>query len=143
MKMNLKKIIMITGVSLAGATMFAGAQMKGMHGMEDLSAQDLNSRFQRDAKILGVTVDEVKNAWVEGKSIFDLAKDKGISEATLQANMKLAKETEMKAKMAELVNAGVITQAQADKKIANMQTKQAESKQSGKMMKNKKGYRGM
>lgn len=88
--------------------------------------------FQTQATLLGVSVDEVKTAWANGTSFKELAKQKGITEEALKAKMKAAHQAEMKTQLQTLVSKGVITQAQADARIATMQ-KMAET------MKDKKG----
>lgn len=82
--------------------------------------------FQNQAELLGISVDEVKQAWVEGKSMKDLITEKGIDETTIQAKMKTQAETRMKEHLQTLVTQGVITQAQADTRLQTMQTKTTE-----------------
>jgi hypothetical protein len=139
MKINLKKVVTSSGIMLATGLMFASAHMGGMGSeMDNLK---LTAKFEQHAKILGVNVSEVKNAWAEGKSIFDLAKEKGISTSTLQAKMQESRLAEMTIKINSLVTAGTITQAQADKKIATMKT--LEAKMNGVIGGKEKGKKGM
>jgi hypothetical protein len=112
-----KKIVGTFATLLATGAFVASAHMGG-----DLGA-NLNQRFTTEASILGVTVDEVKDAWANGKNIFDLAKEKGIATSTLQAKMEAAREAEIKTRMDALVANGTITRAQADKRIATMKAK--------------------
>lgn len=79
--------------------------------------------FEEQAKILGISVDEVKNAWAKGKTFMELAKEKGISEETLKAKMKTQAEIKMKEHLSSLVSKGVITQAQADARFEFMKEK--------------------
>lgn len=152
MKINLKKAVTGSGIMLASGLMFASAHMGGMGGGfeggmgGDMDSTRLTARFEQDAKMLGVNVSEVKDAWADGKSIFDLAKEKGIATSTITAKMQESRAAEMKTKMDALVTSGVITQAQADKKMANMKTMQDKMKTdraSGKMGdRDGKGKRG-
>jgi hypothetical protein len=79
--------------------------------------------FEEHANLLGISVDEVKNAWASGTNFMDLAKSKGISEETLKAKMKSQAEARMQAELSNLVSKGVITQAQADARLTFMKDK--------------------
>jgi hypothetical protein len=136
--MKYTKTILGTFATLA----MSGAFIASAHMGGDMD-KNIATRFESEAKILGVTTDEVKNAWADGKNIFDLAKEKGIATTTLKANMDVARDAEIKTKMDALVKSGTITQAQADKRIATMKAqdlKKASNKKGGKM-KDVKGER--
>lgn len=120
--MKYSKRILGTFATLA----VSGAFVASAHMGPELDA-NLSARFENEAKILGMTTEEVKNAWAEGKSIFDLAAEKGISTTTINAKMTEARDLEIKTKMNALVASGVLTEAQADKRIATMK-KLGESK---------------
>lgn len=79
--------------------------------------------FEEQAKLLGITVDEVKEAWSKGQSFMELAKAKGISEETLKAKMKVQAEARMQTELSNLVSKGVITQVQADARLTFMKDK--------------------
>jgi hypothetical protein len=78
--------------------------------------------FERQAQILGLGVDEVKNAWAEGKTMRQIIEEKGISLDQIQARMKEARLAELKSNLQTLVGKGVITQVQADKRLAAVQS---------------------
>lgn len=103
-------------------------------GFGTLSADEIASRqqerFQHEADILGISVDEVKNAWAQGKSLWELAEEKGITQEQIQQRMKDAFTQQMKTHMQTLVDQGVITQAQADARLQFMQN----NAQNGKRM---------
>lgn len=106
----------------------------GMPGMGDF-AHDPDqwlSRITADAAILGVSVDEMKTAWSQGKTLQDLATEKGITREQLAEKLKAAAETKQKEALQALVTKGYITQAQADARLAVMKTRQTnhESKRS-------------
>jgi len=84
--------------------------------------------FDNEAQILGISVDEVKNAWAQGKTMMQLAQEKGITEAQLQAKIKDARTAQLKIQLQTLVSSGVITQAQADQRLAYMQSQQTNVK---------------
>lgn len=121
----------ILGLSVIGATQSASAH--GLVGMgQNLSPDEIATRqqnmFQEQAQIFGLTVDEVKNAWAEGKSLKDVAKEKGISQADIAKRMQDAEEARLKTQLQTLVDKGVITQAQADKRLENLKNMTAKGK---------------
>ena len=84
-------------------------------------AEHTAQMFQSQADLLGATLDEVKQAWAEGKSLQELATAKGISAADLQTKMHAQHIAREKTELATLVSQGVITQAQADTRLASIQ----------------------
>ena len=128
--MKYTKTILGTFATLA----MSGAFIASAHMGGDMD-KNMATRFESEAKMLGVTTEEVKNAWADGKNIFDLAKEKGIATTTLKAKMDAARDLEIKTRMDTLVKAGTITQAQADKRIETMkanQTKKGNDTKNGK-----------
>lgn len=77
--------------------------------------------FENQASLIGASPDEVKQAWAEGKSLQDLAAEKGISSDDLKAKMQAQRLEKEKSMLDSLVSAGVITQAQADTRLAAIQ----------------------
>ena len=121
----------ILGLSVIGATQSASAHGLVVMG-QNLSPDEIATRqqnmFQEQAQIFGLTVDEVKNAWAEGKSLKDVAKEKGISQADIAKRMQDAEEARLKTQLQTLVDKGVITQAQADKRLENLKNMTAKGK---------------
>ncbi len=113
----------------------ASAMGFGGMGMNNLTPDEIATRhtamFQDQAALIGATTDEVKQAWASGKDFKALASEKGVSEAQLQAKIKAKRDEQMKANLATLVSKGVITQAQADTRLATMQTKAVSGKKGG------------
>lgn len=79
--------------------------------------------FTGQANLLGLSIDDVKQAWAEGKTTKELAATKGITDAQLQEKLQTARTARIEAQLKTLVDKGVITQAQADQRLAFM-TKQ-------------------
>lgn len=115
-----------TLVLLGGAT---GASALWM-GPKNLAPEDLaamhQEQFTQQAALLGVTVEQVKQAWAEGKSMPELAESLGITKDELQAKMKTMRQERMRAHMQILVDRGVITQQQADQRFSAMEQRQGE-----------------
>lgn len=71
------------------------------------------------AKVTGQTTADVYAARAKGDSFADIASAKGVSAATLTADVLAARKAALDAS----VKAGTVTQAQADAAVANMQTR--------------------
>jgi hypothetical protein len=68
------------------------------------------------AKVLGITVDELRAAHEAGKTLAQIAADEGISKADLISKLVAA----AKAQLAADVKAGLLTQAQADERSSTL-----------------------
>lgn len=116
----------IMGLALLGAGSVSAHGLFGM-GMANQTPEEIATRqqemFQNEAKILGISVNEVKDAWAEGKTIQQIASEKGISQELIQARLKEARLEQAKTHLKALVDKGVITQAQADARLKVMQTR--------------------
>lgn len=120
-----------------GAALLSMAPLSAAHAFDgrkptaDEIATRQNAQFQREAELLGLSVDVIKAGWAEGKNIAAIAAEHGITQDQLKQKIKDAETAEMKAHMQALVDKGVITQAQADQRLAAMQTKLAGKRQHG------------
>ncbi|MEA3344442.1 MAG: hypothetical protein U9Q16_02060 [Patescibacteria group bacterium] len=112
------------------------------NGFRNLSPEDIAQKqevmFQEKADFLGVSLDEMKNAWTEGKTIKDIAEEQGISEEEMQARMRQAKEEALQSRMQAMVDNGVISQEQANERLEFMQNR-LENKIMGENMKERIG----
>lgn len=112
---------------MLGLGLLGGANAASAHGFFPSKATPVEiatrqqAMFESQASLLGVSVDEIKAAWADGKSLSTLAAEKGVSEAALKEKMKAKRLTEMKTQLQTLVSQGVITQAQADKRSTFIQ----------------------
>lgn len=75
------------------------------------------------AKALGMTADDLHAQRAAGKSLAQIAKEKGLSEGAVVDAMLASR----KAALDERVKAGTLTQAQANEAIATMKARMAES----------------
>lgn len=66
------------------------------------------------AEALGMTADELKTQLWGGKTLADLAEEKGIDLADVQTAVEAAQETAMRENIAQAVEDGTITQEHAD-----------------------------
>ena len=129
------------GVMSTSAMGFGGMMGKGLLTPEEQAARQM-AMFTQQASLIGATVDEVKNAWADEKSYKKLATEKGVTKEQLQAKMKVLHDAQIKAHLAALLSKGIITQAQADKRLAYMQTKSAQKISDGNKGWHKGGHKG-
>lgn len=124
----------LVGVSSAHAAGF------GVPPTADEIATRQTTMFQNEATLLGLSLDDVKAAWAKGETIPELMKEKNISQTDIEARQKAQRDTQLKTQLAALVSKGVITQAQADARLAFLQTQTSKGKGRGGMM---SGFGGM
>jgi len=118
----------VPALGLAG---IMGANFVSAHGFfgglssltPDQTAEQQQTMFQNEANLLGISVDDVKNAWAQGKTLATIAEEHGITQDQLKQKMKDAKIAQLKSGLQMLVDKGVITQTQADQRLQSMQTR--------------------
>jgi hypothetical protein len=99
------------------------------------------SMFDREAGFLGISSEELKNAWAEGKTFQQIATEKGITDEELKSRMKEYQLAQIKADLQALVDKNVITQSQMDKRLQYV-TGQMENS-GGKGNVNRRFFRGL
>lgn len=130
----------LVGAGTASAHgLFGGFGMGGANATPAQLAEAHSKMFQIQSQMLGINIDEVKQAWSEGKTFAELAQEKGISEETIKAKAKELRKTQLQEHLKSLVEQGVITQAQADSRLKFMEEKM-NNLESGKI--GGKGMRG-
>ena len=87
-------------------------------GVAGMGKQFAGSMSEQIAKALGMTMDELRSARVEGKSVADLAKEKGVNEDNLVADLLQARKSELE----QLVKNGKITQERMDAMLDQMES---------------------
>jgi len=128
---NKKKYLVIPAVALA--TLLAGGAVSA-HGFGGFMpkgdpqqmATQWEQRISQEAGLLGITADEMKSKWAEGKNLQQIAAEKGINQQQLHEKMKTVREAQEKEWLQTLVTQGKITQAQADARLQVMKEKQAQ-----------------
>lgn len=104
-------------VSISVGSVYAQSQTP------DTTAQRLQQKFEYQSKLLVLPVEEIKNAWSEGKNVMTLAKEKGITKEQIQQRMRDAQIQAKKDRINTLISKGIISQVQADKRNAFEQNK--------------------
>lgn len=131
--------------NIASAHGFDGfGRMFGLSSETDLTpaqvATTLENKFQSDATLLGISVDDVKAGWALGKTLSQIAAEHNITAEQLKQKIKDQHLADLKTNLQSLVSAGVITQAQADSRLSFMEKNSGwtEGKTGRGMMKGKK-----
>ena len=106
----------ILGVGTASAHGFFG-----MNLTPDQIASRQQEQFQKEATLLGISVEDVKNAWAQGKNLQKIADEHGITADQLAQKMKDARTAALKAQLQALVDKGIITQAQMNQRLTFLQ----------------------
>lgn len=73
-----------------------------------------DAELEAAAKVLGMTVDEVKAALQDGKTLQDLAEEADVDIADVHAAIQAVHVTEMRERIAQAVEDGTMTQEKAD-----------------------------
>lgn len=115
-------------LSLALVFLGAGSALAcgwgGFLGFGNLNADEIAQRqqlmFEREAKILGISVEELKNYWAEGKTIREIMQERNINKEQVQERMREMQLQEIKKWLDALVSKGVISQEQANKRYEIM-----------------------
>lgn len=84
-------------------------------------AKRQSDKFQRESDVLGLNINEVKDAWAQGKSLRQIAEEHDINVTDLHNKMKELRQIELSSELKALVERGVITQSQADQRLKVMQ----------------------
>ena len=92
----------------------------GVTATPDEIATRQQTMFQDEANLLGISVDAVKTGWAQGKTLPEIATDNGLTADQLKTKMQAAHASQLKKHMQTLVAKGIITQAQADQRVAWM-----------------------
>jgi len=130
--------LLLTGASAASAHGMFGFGFMGKQLTPDEIAQGQTDRFQQEANLLGISIDDIKNAWAKGETLQQLATEKGISQDQLKQKLNDLAQQKMKDRLQNLVSKGVITQSQADQRLQFM----SQRMQNIQNMKMNRGFRG-
>jgi len=136
-------IIPTLALTVLGAG-FASAYGGWFGGCGNLSPEEIAQKqetiLENKAEFFGISVEEMKDAWAEGKTPLEIAEEQGITQEELQEKMKESKQEHMQAQIQAMVDNGVITQEQADQRLQSMEDRLENGE--GKMWKGFKGFRG-
>lgn len=119
-------VVPVMGLGLLGVSS-ASAHGFGWGGMRNATPQEIatnqQAMFEDQATLLGISTDDLKQKWSEGKDLRAIATELGISDEQFKEKMKAKHEAQVKSHVQALVEQGIITQAQADARLAALQTR--------------------
>ena len=130
----MKKKILIFSLIALGAITAIGVSASSSQGwfrghMANLSpeeaAEKQEAMFEAKANFFGVSVEELKNLWAEGKNWQEIAEELGISKEEMQTKMQAEMKLKMQEHLQAFVDKGVITQEQADERLQTMEERRA------------------
>ncbi len=130
-----RKVLTYAAASAVGLSLL-GAGVASAHGMfgfaPTLTAEQIatnqQTMFQKEAELLGISVDAIKTGWAQGQSVKEIAAANGISEDQLKLKMQAAADAAIKTRLQALVDKGVITQDQMNQRLTFMQAQQSKMK---------------
>lgn len=119
-------VVSLVGVGLLGAGVASACGFGfGARGFNNLTADEIATRqqtaFEQQAQILGLSVDEIKAAWAEGKTMKEIMEEKSISQDEVWQRLRDRQAEQLRNQLQALVDKGVVTQEQADKRFQFMQ----------------------
>lgn len=125
-----KKILAYTLLPALGIGIL-GAGLTSAHGwfgkFSNLAPEEIAQHqqimFEKKAEFLGITVDQLKDAWAEGKTLSEIAEQYGVTQEQLQERFRAQAQEKMQFHIQALVDNGVITQEQAEQKFQFMENK--------------------
>ena len=107
--------LLVVGVVGATNSLAQGSYDLMQHGRGPGGGRGLGQvELEAAAKVLGMTVDELTTALQSGKTLQTLADEAGVDIADVQAAIQAAHVTELRARIAQAVTDGTITQENAD-----------------------------
>lgn len=125
--MNKKRLIALAVIPIIGLGIIGASQVSAFGRFSTANPEEMalshETMFQEQAELFGVDVNKIKDAWANGKTMKDLSAELGISEEVIRQKMEDRRKTEMKSQLQILVEKGVITQVQADKRMEVAQNK--------------------
>ncbi|MBS3903086.1 MAG: hypothetical protein KGZ30_04605 [Anaplasmataceae bacterium] len=110
-----------------------GVGAASAHGlmMTNLTPDEIAAHQQKmletHANFFGISIDQMKAYWAEGKTLKEVANIQGMSDDELRAKMAENHKARLKEHLSLLVQKGVITQAQADQRLLVMENRFQES----------------
>lgn len=123
----MKKIFVYSmlGIGLFGLLGVGVASADGLWGYGRMSAEDMSQRFEEMTReksgMLGVSPEQYKQSWAEGKNFREMAEEQGISQEEIRQRMQETRQVRMEQRLQALVEEGVISQEQAQERINYMQ----------------------
>ena len=126
MKSKYLVILPVLGLGLLGAGLVSAHGLLTKATPEEIATRQ-QSMFEKKAEVLGVSVDQLKTYWAEGKTFKEIAELQGLTEEDLRTKMSEHRQAQMKEHLQILVQQGTITQEQANQRLTQMESRPQKS----------------
>ncbi len=114
-------LVLVLGFSAVSPAEARGFGWKGFWGFPNFNLDDWTQRmekmFENWANLLQISLEKIKNYWAEGKTMKEIMEAENISQEEVQKRMKEMRLEGLKNQLQKLVEKGIITQEQADKRL--------------------------
>ncbi len=105
-------------ISATPALAFGGWGWKIGWGPDfEKAAERIQEMFERWSKILGIPIEKVKDYWAQGLSPKEIMEKENISENQVKENIKNLRLERLKEFLQKLVDKGIITKEQMEKRL--------------------------
>lgn len=81
------------------------------------ATERIQAMFEKWSKILGISVEKIKDYWAQGLSPKEIMEKENISEDQVKANIKNLRLENLKEFLQKLVDKGIITKEQMEKRL--------------------------
>ncbi len=115
---------------IVASTSIASAQgwFRGLNSVNpEECVQRHEEMFNNQAEFLGLSIEDLKNAWVEGKNFHEIAEEQGITQEQIREHFAEKAGEQMRNRLQILVDNEVINQEQADQRLESMKNKFGEN----------------
>lgn len=119
MKKYLALILLLVFILTAHPTLAFWGWKKGLKVGFDFekATEKVELMFERWARILGINVEKIKEYWAEGLNPKEIMEKEGIDENKVKENIKGWKTEQLKEFLQRLVDKGIITREQMEKRL--------------------------
>lgn len=119
MKKYLALILLLVFILTAHPTLAFWGWKKGLKVGFDFekATEKVGLMFERWAKILGINVEKIKEYWAEGLNPKEIMEKEGIDENKVKENIKGWKTEQLREFLQRLVDKGIITREQMEKRL--------------------------
>lgn len=114
-------ILAVLPVLLVSVLALSFVSAHGWFGMLEDGTEHKGMMFEQKAALLGMSIEEMKDMWTEGKNFHEMKEESGFVKGEFKMHMKEGMEERMAEHLQSLIDQGLITQEQADQKSEFME----------------------
>ncbi len=138
-------LVLVFGILLTKPAEAKRFGWRGFWGFSNFNLDEWTQRiekmFENWANLLQISIEKVKNYWAEGKTMKEIMEAENISQEDVSKRIEEKKLEELKNRLQKLVEKGIVTQEQADKRLKWMEN-QMENKPCDRKFSRGCGFRG-